>query len=652
MNPTLAIRIIFSLLTLLPAWVHAEDDGSFVPQLLGAQYTLVDQHQGALRSPYRGPLSLDPRGDTEQSHTFGAYLGIPLHERLSFYFDVEMFKGEGVSNATGLGGLNNGDVIRSGTVTLGKRAYVARRYLRYVLPLGRERHAVEAAQDQLAGEEPDRRLEIKLGKFAASDDFDKNRYANSTRSQFMNWSLFNNTAWDFAADTRGYSNGAVIGYVEPTWALHYGVLQMPTEANGQTLEWPLTRARGEQLELTWQPDPKRWVLRLLAFRDVARMGVYRDAIARAQQSQLPPDIRADDRDGRRKYGFGVNLELPIADDGETGVFARLGWNDGHTESFAFTEVDRLVSAGVQISGARWSRAQDRFGLAIVQEALSPDHRRYLELGGQGFVLGDGRLGYAREMIVETYYRLHCAEHLDLSPDLQFVRNPGYNRDRGPVRIVGLRLHLERRIPTSADLPMVATHRRAMACGAFEEARSLGKSRRLWRAVLPPHTHRLHPRPHPAIRLTRRFRCTRYRRGVLRTSSARRALTRIGRQPILLLRLIRHAADDTAKDRPDRAPRPAWATRRHRLRLAGLDRWPRVVGTYTGRSFDDTRAKHGAQHVPADSAATCQSPDRAGAAARVHHRDPRRGQHRLRRGRDDSGVFALIRSSHPADRQTG
>lgn len=425
------------------AAAHADDVTTyFLPQLLGAQYTVVDQRQDSLRSPYAGPNSLDPRGDTEQSHTFGAYFGVPLAAHLQFYFDVEMFKGEGVSGATGLGAPTNGDVIRSGTVNLGKRPYVARRFFRYVLPLGDATENVERAQDQLSGAQPEQRIEIKLGKMAANDDFDKNRYANSTRTQFMNWSLWNDTAWDFAADTRGYTTGAMIAIVESGWSLRYGIYQMPRAANGQTLEWPLTRANGQNLELTLQPKPDGWALRLLAFRNTARMGIYRDAILAAEASGQPPDIRADDHDGRHKTGFALNGELPLTDSGDTGAFARYGWNDGKTESFAFTEVDRAFSAGAQLSGVHWQRAQDRLGIAFVDEALSRDHRDYLAAGGAGFVLGDGKLNYAHEQIAEAYYAFQPVAHITLSPDFQYIRNPGYNADRGPAKFAGLRAHLE------------------------------------------------------------------------------------------------------------------------------------------------------------------------------------------------------------------
>lgn len=419
------------------------DNGrNFFPQLLGAQYTFIDQHQDALRSPYSGPLSLRANGDTRASHTFGAYFGMRLPWHLQFYLDAEMFKGAGVSNATGMAGLTNGDVIRSGTANLGKRPYIARRVLRWTLPLGDETEDVEAAQGQLAGKEYLSRIEIKLGKLAVSDDFDKNRYANSTRTQFMNWALFNNAAWDFAADTRGYTNGVMLALVQPAWVLRYGVYQMPREANGQTLEGPLSRARGEQVELTWQPRKDGYAMRFLAFRNIARMGVYREALAQAEQTGSVPDIRADDRDGRRKHGYAVNAELPLADDGRTGLFVRWGRNDGRNESFAFTEADRTDSIGAQLSGAHWGRSKDRLAIAWVANGLSHDHRDYLAAGGSGFLIGDGRINYARENIAEVYYVANVNKYITLSPDFQFVRNPGYNADRGPARFYGLRAHVE------------------------------------------------------------------------------------------------------------------------------------------------------------------------------------------------------------------
>jgi high affinity Mn2+ porin len=418
---------------------------SYWPRLIGEQYTFVLQHQSALHSPYAGPLSLKPDGDTQPTHTIGFYLGWALTDWAQLYFDTEKFMGAWVSDATGLGGLTNGDVVREGANNLPKRFYIARSYLRFMLPLGPELTKVAAGQDQIAGTEAAQRLEFKVGWLAVNDDFDKNRYAGSTRTEFMNWSLRNNTAWDYAADTRGYTAGFVLGYISPLWSLKYGMYRMPVRANGQELEASLWRAQGDNLELTLSPSQVSTVVRLLAYRNTARMGIYSQTLAIAAAEDATPNIVADDRDGRKKYGFGINAEQPLADNGATGVFARFGWNDGKTESFAFTEVDRLASIGGEVSGSHWQRADDVAGIAVADEGLSAWHREYLAAGGLGFLLGDGRLDYAHEEILETYYRLQLPwqwAHVQLSPDYQFIRNPGFNAARGPVSFWAIRFHIE------------------------------------------------------------------------------------------------------------------------------------------------------------------------------------------------------------------
>ncbi|MDE2137069.1 MAG: carbohydrate porin [Gammaproteobacteria bacterium] len=421
---------------------------SDLPQLLGVQYTFIEQRQSALESPYDGRLSLHPDGDRQGTHTIGFYGGWAPLPWAQLYLDAEKFMGAGVSDATGLGGLTNGDVIRQGVPGLKKEFYIARAYARFMLPLGGTVASVARGQDQLPGTEAVQRLELKVGRMSASDDFDHNSYANSARTQFLNWSLWNNTAWDFAANTRGYTDGLVAAYVSPLWALRYGMYRMPLYANGQTLE-TLLRAREQDLELTLTPAAVGTVVRLLAYRNTARMGDYAQALAVAAASGAVPDVAADDAGGRHKTGFGVNAEQPLADGGDTGVFARLGWQDGKTEDFAFTEVDRQASAGVQLSGVHWQRSEDRLGLAAAVQGLSAVHREYLAAGGSGFLLGDGALNYAHEQILEAYYRAQwiwsrgaCALRLQLSPDFQYIENPGYNRDRGPVRFYALRLHLE------------------------------------------------------------------------------------------------------------------------------------------------------------------------------------------------------------------
>jgi hypothetical protein len=409
--------------------------------LLGAQIDLIGQRLGPFHSTYQGPNSLDARGDAQVSQAYGAYAGGRVGTRFSAYFDVEMVRGAGISHVVGLGGPTNGDVIRQGTADLGQGPYVARAFLRYVIPLrGTRFDTTGRAPDQMPGFVPTRRVEIVAGRFAASDIFDLNRYANSTRSQFMDWGLFQNTAWDFAADTRGYTNGVVVAWVMTTWALRAGSFQMPIKANGNEFDSDIARARGDNLELTVSPGNHLLTLRLLGYINHARMGRYGEALLEGQRNHMPPSIAADDHPGQAKYGFGLNLEQQLADSGETGAFLRAGWSDGATESFAFAEVDHHLSGGVQVSGRHWSRNADCIAVAFLVSGLGTLHREYLAEGGTGFLLGDGRLDYSVEEIAEAYYRVQIGQYVQLSPDVQLIRNPGYNRDRGPAAVESLRLN--------------------------------------------------------------------------------------------------------------------------------------------------------------------------------------------------------------------
>jgi hypothetical protein len=431
-----------ALACLPAATLHAEDAPAlFVPQLLGAQYTFIEQWQGRVHSPYAGPLSVLARGDHARSHTFGIYFGVPITQRLALYVDTELFRGEGISHSTGLAGLTNGDVIRGGGGALGRSAYVARAFFTYDIPLGKDVTWQKRKMDQLPGPQANDRWSFKFGLLAVNDDFDQSRYANSARTQFMNWSLLNSPAWDFAADTRGYTVGGMTTLAKGAWTWRYGIYQMPTKANGASLEGPINRANGQYLQASWQRTPDALNLWLLIYRNRARMGIYADALRLAEERHTTPNIQADDREGRHKYGAAIGMDWPLADHGDTGLFARAGWNDGRTESFVFTEADRSASAGIQVSGAHWSRSDDRFGFALAVNGLSPEHRAYLAAGGLGFTLGDGALRYGSERIAEAYYAFSIHSFAFITADMQWIGNPGYNRDRGPVRVIGLRIHL-------------------------------------------------------------------------------------------------------------------------------------------------------------------------------------------------------------------
>ena len=412
--------------------------------VLGTSINVIGQSLRPFAAKYSGPLSLTASGDRQMSQAFGVYAGARLTRRLEVYIDFEMIRGDGISNASGLAGLSNGDVLRQGSTDLGKDPYLARAYLRYTVALpGATEEMVERTQGQVPGPRPSRRLEFYAGKLALNDLMDLNRYAGSTRLQFQNWGLWQNTAWDYAADTRGYSNGVALAWIEPRWVLRLASVQMPTMANGNILDAHLDGARGDNVELT--ASPGRWgtVVRALAYVNRGRMGRYAVALATGAAAGKAPDIVADDaEEGRIKYGYGLNVEQPLADGGETGLFARFGWDDGATESFAFTEVDRHVSVGAQFAGARWGRPADRAGIATVVHGLANVHAAYLAAGGSGFLLGDGALNYGRETVVEAYYRWQLGPYLQVSPDMQQVWNPGYNRDRGPATVVALRLYLK------------------------------------------------------------------------------------------------------------------------------------------------------------------------------------------------------------------
>jgi hypothetical protein len=410
-------------------------------KLLGAQATLIGQDLRPFHAEYSGPMSLAANGDRQLSQSYGAYFGACLAKHIAAYVDVEMVRGAGISHASGLGAVTNGDVLRQGSVDLGSGPYVARAFVRWTIPFpSAARETIPAAADAMPGTVSRRRMEVIAGKLALSDLFDVNRYANSTRTQFLDWVLFNNGAWDFAADTRGYSNGAAMSWSGSFWSMRAASFQMPTFANGNRFDPNLWNARGDNVEVTIA-GPRGTIIRTLAYVNHGRMGRYDVATAIGLANGAVPNIAADDAPGRTKHGVGVNFEMPVSDDGDTGVFGRVGWNDGGNESFVFTEVDSHVSGGLQVSGKRWHRAADAFGIAGVADELSLPHRRYLAAGGRGFLLGDGALRYGAETVGETYYRLQAGPYLAVSPDAIAIVNPGYNRDRGPAFVFTLRVRV-------------------------------------------------------------------------------------------------------------------------------------------------------------------------------------------------------------------
>ena len=265
-----------------------------------------------------------------------------------------------------------------------------------------------------------------------------------THLQFINWTTDNNGAWDYAADTRGYTVGATADYEDRNWGFRFAEALMPKIANGIDLVWKPWQAHAENFEYELRRGfipRKPGVMRLLAYTNYANMGIYRDAVANFEAGLTPiPVITDHPWHITRKYGFGINLEQNLLPN--LTAFARFGWDNGKTESFAYTEVDQTFAEGLGAKGAWWHRKQDRAGIAFVSNAIKKDHQTYLADGGLGFLLGDGALNYGRENIVESYYTVHVWRGIYLAPGLQHIVDPGYNRDRGPVLVPSFRAHVE------------------------------------------------------------------------------------------------------------------------------------------------------------------------------------------------------------------
>ena len=400
------------------------------------QATVVLQGRGAMESPYAGPNSFSANRENATSITSTLFLGRRLWNNAAIYFDPEISGGTGLSSTLGIAGAPNGETTRVGTTS--PRAYIARLYFEQSIDLGGDYEKVVPDQNQLGGRQCKERLTFTLGKMSSGDIFDDNTYSHDPRTQFMNWSLMTNGAWDYPADARGYTYGIAAQLVLKECAFRYGIFAMPEEANGFTFDRTLAHAHGQSLEVEYDYSlfERPGKVRLMGYLNNAHMGDYREAIANAPTA---PDITST-REYRIKFGVTLNAEQKITDD--LGAFTRVGWNDGRTETFAFTEIDQSFQAGLSLQGSLWQRPEDTVAVAVVVNGISKDHRDYLAAGGLGFILGDGRLTYGPETILEFYYQARPAKSLFVSLDYQFVDNPGYNRDRGPVSIFGLRVHVE------------------------------------------------------------------------------------------------------------------------------------------------------------------------------------------------------------------
>ncbi len=411
---------------------------------ISGQGNIVFEWHPAFTAAYSGPNSLRSTQESATSKVYTLYLGYELGNYTEVFLDMESAGGHGLSDALGLAGETNLDVVRN--PDLSQDPYIARLMIRQIIPLSSQREEGDRDELHLATSLPARRIELRAGKFSVVDFIDLNSWGSDSHLQFLNWTVDNNGAYDYAANTRGYTDGALVEYDDHWFAARFIEALMPKVANGINLDADVARARAENLEFEAHGNRvahREGTVRLLSYLNHADMGNYREAIEDFEHSdgeESAPNIAASRRQGRHKYGFGLNFEQAI--NSSLGVFGRVGWGDGRNESFAYTEVDRTAQIGGFSAGTAWHRSNDRAGITFVANGIVASHQQYLALGGLGFLLGDGGLTYGPEKIVEGFYTAHVWRGFFASFDIQHINNPGYNMVRGPVTVPGLRAHLD------------------------------------------------------------------------------------------------------------------------------------------------------------------------------------------------------------------
>lgn len=445
-NPKLIAAIV-----LLPSFIQIasaqkdKTDSAVSKWTFHFQATVIAQQHSGFRSPYRGDMSLaDTIEPTAESLTTTLLFGRKLWKGAAFYFNPEVSGGKGLSFASGVAGALNGETYRVGE--LEPQVFIARAYFQQHIPLGNT--AYENAGDdinQIADNIPTSRITISAGKFAIADFYDDNAYSKDPRTQFFNWSIWANGAWDYPANTRGYTEGLIVELIKPAYAIRLSSVAVPRIANYHLMEYNMD-AHSETIEYEhhFMINKRPGKIRLMASSTYSRSPSYTDGMKAVggKDSFLLAVFRGNEENNRfggHKFGLGLNVEQQLSSD--IGFFSRLGWNDGKYATWAFTEIDRTINGGFSIKGTKWKRSNDVFGIAGVVNGISPEHKNFLAAGGYGFIIGDGKLNYGHESILETYYNATLTKNFQLSFDYQFVKNPGYNKDRGPVHVFGIRGHV-------------------------------------------------------------------------------------------------------------------------------------------------------------------------------------------------------------------
>lgn len=424
------------------AWPALAEEAATLPEdwAIHGQATAIPQYHPGFRSAFRGPNSLNPGSEAKETIDVTLYGGVRPWRGGEIWVNPEIDQGFGLSSTVGVAGFTNGDGAKVGQANPYVR--LPRVFFRQTFDLDFGTTAVKGDLNQLAGHRSDDRIVLTMGKFSVVDIFDANKYAHDARHDFLNWALIDTGTFDYAADAWGYSDGAAVEWYQDWWTLRSGLFTMSKVPNGEALDtrafdqYQFDEEVEERHRLFGQPGK----VAVLGFLSHARMGRYDDATAIAAATGQPADIAAVRR-LHNKIGFSLNLEQQLVD--ELGLFARAGWTQGNYEAFEFTDINRTAALGLSLAGGRWGRPDDQVGIAAVVNDASAAAERFLAAGGLGILVGDGRLFHAgREKILEAYYSLAAFSFANLTIDYQFIDNPAYNRDRGPVSVFGLRAHTE------------------------------------------------------------------------------------------------------------------------------------------------------------------------------------------------------------------
>ncbi len=414
---------------------------------LHAQETTVSQYRPSFNAKYSGNHSQLPVNEWATTITSTFFAGIRLWKNSEVFINPEIAGGHGLSSAFGIASFSNGEAFRVGNPD--PTFYIARAYIKQLIPLTTTKEFQIDGENKIEKYIPTSYLSLTIGKVSIADYFDDNSFSHNPRTQFLSWGLMSNGAWDYPANTRGYTPSTIIEYINKKFEFRYAISMMPNTANGNVMDKNIKHANANSFEIKYKYNfnhlPGK--ISIIAFYNKAFMGSYKALNILKTYDSLnlgyyknEYTIIASRQYGRNKYGFGINLEQNITHD--LGIFLRASYNDGKNETWCFTEIDRAFSIGYLLKGTKWKRKNDQLGMAYCLSGLSQEHINYLAKGGMGFILGDGELNYRNEHVIETFYSVSLLNG-KLTPSIayQYIINPAYNKDRGPINIYSIRLHV-------------------------------------------------------------------------------------------------------------------------------------------------------------------------------------------------------------------